>query len=421
MDEVCYVLLEGVMVDLYLKVNPGAADKVVVSRNGKKRLYTLMHKALYGHMKSGRLFWENIHGKLTEMGFTSNPDDLCVMNKDIDGEQFTVVLHVDDLKLSFARVDEIDKVLATLEAEYGKLDIQRGKILEYLGLVIDFETDGIVKISATAHIDRALELYGGDVKAGAKTPASAGLFTVDNDSPSLEEGKRKVFHSVFATLLWVGTMARPDILVALSYLGKRTTKANESDAVKLERLLSYIKATRDMPLTLGIDNLQVIKWWADSSFGVHEDMKSHSGLLGSFGRGAIFAKSVTQRLNATSSTESEVIASSEVLPQALWTLSFLRHQGFKVRNALIHQDSKAAILLQENGVGSRKRRSRHIDIRFFFIKDRIERGDVEIAFCGTKSMIADFLTKPLQGKAFQEFRDDIMGINPTMDKIEGVC
>jgi hypothetical protein len=52
MDEICYVLLEGVMVDLYLKVNPGAADKVIIARNGKKRLYTLMHKALYGHMKS---------------------------------------------------------------------------------------------------------------------------------------------------------------------------------------------------------------------------------------------------------------------------------------------------------------------------------------------------------------------------------
>ena len=372
-------------------------------------------------MKSGRLFWENIHGKLSEMGFKSNPDDLCVMNKDVDGEQFTIVLHVDDLKLSFAREDEINKLLGDLEEEYGKLDIQRGKVLEYLWLTIDFETDGIVKISATSHIDRALELYGGSIKAGAKTPATEGLFNVDEDGVPLEEGKRKIFHSVFATLLWVGTMARPDILVALSYLRKRTSKATDSDAKKLEHLLSYIKATRDMPLTLGIDNLQVIKWWADSSFAVHEDMKSHSGLLGSFGREAIFAKSVTQRLNATSSTECEVIASSGVLPQALWTMSFLRHQGFKVNNVLLHQDNKAAILLQENGVSSRGRRSRHIDIRFFFVKDRIEKGDVEIAFCGTKNMNADYLTMPLQGRAFREFRDDIMGINPTMDKIAGVC
>ena len=68
---------------------------------------------------------------------------------------------------------------------------------------------------------------------------------------------------------------------------------------------------------------------------------------------------------------------------------------------------------------SRKKKSRHIDIRFFFIKDRIESGDVEIAFCGTEDMVADFLTKPLQGGVFRRFRDAIMGIKRCQS--EGVC
>ena len=58
----------------------------------------------------------------------------------------------------------------------------------------------------------------------------------------------------------------------------------------------------------------------------------------------------------------------------------------------------------------RKRSSRHIDVRFFFIKDRVEAGDVEVAFCGTEEMVADFLSKPLQGGVFRRFRDAIMGI-----------
>jgi hypothetical protein len=91
------------------------------------------------------------------MGFKSNPDDLCVMKKDIEGDQFTINLHVDDLKLSFAREDEIKIVLNDLEDEYVKLDIQRGKKLQYLGLTIDFETEGVVSVSATLHIDRALK------------------------------------------------------------------------------------------------------------------------------------------------------------------------------------------------------------------------------------------------------------------------
>ena len=76
-----------------------------------------------------------------------------------------------------------------------------------------------------------------------------------------------------------------------------------------------------MPLTLDIDDIQVVK--------------NHSGILGSLGREEIFARSVTQRLNTTTSTESEVVAGSEALGQALWTRSFLKHQGYEVKNVLL--------------------------------------------------------------------------------------
>ena len=118
MDELCYVLLEGVLVDLYLKVNPAAEDMVSVGRNGKKRLFTKMNKVLYGHMRSGRLFWEHISAKLISLGFESNPDDLCIMNKMVGDDQFTIVLHVDDLKLSFVTEERIDEVLDELRREY---------------------------------------------------------------------------------------------------------------------------------------------------------------------------------------------------------------------------------------------------------------------------------------------------------------
>ena len=165
-----------------------------------------------------------------------------------------------------------------------------------------------------------------------------------------------------------------------------------------------------MPLTVGINDLSVVKWWADASFAVHHDMKSHSGILRSLGRGAIYARSAAQKLNTTSSTEGEVLAGSEALAQALWTSSFLRHQGCEINNAMLHQDNQAAIRMHTTGVMSRKRRSRHIDIRFFLAKDRVDAGDVDLAFCGTEDMVADFLSKPLQGGIFRKFRDAIMGI-----------
>ena len=191
MDEVCYVLLEGVLVDLYLKVNPAAEDMVCMGRNGKKRLYTKMNKALYGHMRSGRLFWEHISAKLVSLEFESNPDDLCVMNKMVGEDQFTIVLHVDDLKLSFATEEGIDEVLDELRKEYGNLEVQKGKLLEYLGLTLDYRTEGVVKIDASSYIQKALDGYGLELKGKARTPAADDLFTVRSEAEALNEDERK--------------------------------------------------------------------------------------------------------------------------------------------------------------------------------------------------------------------------------------
>ena len=408
--------------DLYLEVDPSIESKVVTRKDGKKRLYTRMNKALYGHMRSGRLFYEHISRTLDKMGFECNPDELCVWNKQVNGKQMTVVLYVDDLKVSFHTQEGINKFMSKLEETYGKLEPKKGNTFDYCGITLDYSTEGVCKLSTTKYIEEALGAFrstGRTVKRGAKTPARVNLFVVREESQRLEEKIRKVFHSVFAKLPWVGIKTRPDILVALSFLGKRTTVADEDDWIKLERLLSYLESTKNMPLTLGIDDLQVVKWWADAAFGVHMDLKSHSGLLASLGRGAIYARSATQKLNTTSSTESEVVAVSEALAQALWTSSFLRNQGYEVKNALLKQDNQAAIRLHENSIMSRKKKSRYIDIRFFFIKDRIEKGDIKIAFCGTDDMLADYLTKPLQGAVFRRFRDAIMGIRRR--RSEGVC
>ena len=106
-----------------------------------------------------------------------------------------------------------------------------------------------------------------------------------------------------------------------------------------------------------------------------------------------------------------MVAAAELLPQALWTTSFLRHQGYDVKNALLNQDNMSAMLLEKNAVLSRGKKSRHVDVRFFFIKDRVDKGEVDIGFCGTDDMIADFLTKPLQGNKFFRFRNAILGLD----------
>jgi hypothetical protein len=146
-----------------------------------------------------------------------------------------------------------------------------------------------------------------------------------------------------------------------------------------------------------VESLNVIRCWADALFAVHEDMKSHSGGFG------------TQKLNKASSTESEIVAAAEILPQVLSTTSFLRHQGYNEKNAVLNQENMAAMQMETHGVLSRGKKSRHVDVRLFFIKDRVDKGEVNVGFCGIDGMVADYLTKPLQG--IIRFRDAIMGLN----------
>ena len=158
-------------------------------------------------------------------------------------------------------------------------------------------------------------------------------------------------------------------------------------------------------------------WWVDASYAVHPDMKSHTGGILSLGKGAIYGTSTRQKINAKSSTEAELIGVADVLPQALWTRYFLEAQGYKHDDSVIYQDNKSAILLEKNGWASSSKRTRHIDIRYYFITDRIAQGETRVEYCPTAEMVADFFTKPLQGAAFATFRDFILNVDPAVDHI----
>ena len=88
------------------------------------------------------------------------------------------------------------------------------------------------------------------------------------------------------------------------------------------------------------------------------------------------------------------------MPQILWTKYFLQAQGYSVGGSTIYQDNKSAILLEKNGRGSSSKRMRHINIRYFFIRDRVQSDEVDIKYCPTEEMVADYFTKPLQGALF---------------------
>ena len=123
------------------------------------------------------------------------------------------------------------------------------------------------------------------------------------------------------------------------------------------------------------------------------------------GGGSITSFSTKQKLNTRSSTEAELVAVDDAMSQILWSRSFLQHQGINDINMILYQDNKSAIILQENGRMSTGKRSRHLNIRYFFVTDVIKKGLLKVMYCPTGDMIADFFTKPIQGGDFKKFRN----------------
>jgi hypothetical protein len=122
-----------------------------------------------------------------------------------------------------------------------------------------------------------------------------------------------------------------------------------------------------------------------------------------------------QKLVARSSTESELIGVYDVMPQIIWTGYFLKAQGLDVVESILYQDNMSSILLEKNGRRSSSKRTRHINIRYFFVKDRVESKEVRIVHCPTKEMVADYFTKPLQGALFYKLRDYIMNVDSSSE------
>jgi hypothetical protein len=148
--------------------------------------------------------------------------------------------------------------------------------------------------------------------------------------------------------------------------------------------------------------------YVDASYGVHPDFKSHTGSVLRLGEATVYVKSARQKLNTKSSTEAEIVGVSDSLSQALWTREFLQEQGYEMAPITLKQDNKSTMILLNKGM-STSERTRHIAIRFFFVKDRIETKEVVLEYLPTTEMIADVMTKPLQRELFRKMRSLLLG------------
>ena len=364
-----------------------------------------LQKALYGCVESGKLWYDLLSSSLKSIGYVPNLLDPCVFNKTMDGKQSTIVVYVDDLFISSESLSLIEELENMLKERFGAdLQVHEGPIFSYLGMTWDYSVPGQVKVTMRGFIDDLLTWSG--ISGSVQTPASTFLFTT-RDSPKLSKNEMERFHSAAAKLLYLAKRVRPDILLAVSFLTTRVQSPDVDDGHKLDRVLKYLNGTQDMGIVLRPSKSLNQEAYIDASYGTHADGKSHSGMVLSLGRGPILVKSTKQKIVTKSSTESELVALSDLASSVIWNREFLLAQGETLPASTIYQDNQSTMALVNKG-SSTSDRTRHIKIRHFWVKDQVSQGEVQIVYIPTEDMTADILTKPLQGQTFIRLRQMLL-------------
>eukprot|EP00957_Ditylum_brightwellii_P130182 9929800-Ditylum_brightwellii.AAC.1 len=129
------------------------------------------------------------------------------------------------------------------------------------------------------------------------------------------------------------------------------------------------------------------------------------------GKDTIFLGSTKQKINTKDSTKAKIVGVDDTMPHIIWTCYFMEVQGYEISDNIVYQDNESAMRLEKNEKGSSSKRTRHIDIRYFFVTDHIAAEDLAIEYCPKGRMLSNFFTKLLQGKAFCTFYNMVMNVN----------
>jgi hypothetical protein len=341
---------------------------------------------------------------------------VCVLNRNSGPNQVTLGVYVDDIIITSKSATAVKDTIAAIKDKYLQLKIHEGATHNYLGMVLTFTTTGAVHISQQGMIEEISKTPGltelaalyGTSDSAPNTPAAEHLFTSSNLPAVPSQAHIKLIHSVTAKILFVANRGRPDLLTFISYMTKKVLNPTAEDARKLLRAIAYLKSTAALDLRLSYTGVPKVHTYIDASSATHPNRRSHTGVYVTLGQGGMYTKSTMQKINTTSSCESEIVALAKGMQQSLWARNFLAQQGFPSLPVQVYQDNQAAIQLIERGRPAAEQ-TRHIEIGYFWVADLALRGHIVIEFCPTLAMIADFFTKPLQGALFTKLRACVLG------------
>lgn len=371
-------------------------------------------KALYGLKQAPRMWNAKIDSFLVEdLRFASSPNETCVYIKRDNGTvDMMIVLYVDDVLIAGKSRANINRVRIELKSRFKMKDLGNASWFLGIEIVRKRELSQII-IKQSAYIAKILERFSMSNSKPTNTPivTDAGKVLSSISKPLY---RNTPYPRAIGSLMYLMICTRPDIAYAVGKLSRHCENPTEVHWAAVKRILRYIKGTKDSGLFLcAVDNLDLIGYCDADWGGCLATRKSTDGLLFTLGGSAVSWKSKRQSIVALSTCEAEYVATCSAAKEGIylaWLLSDMLG-SFSTPTIPIYVDNDGAIDLAKKE--SVSQRTKHIDIRYHFIREAVDKKLISLNHINTKDQLADPFTKPL-GPFIHRTLSEKMGLSDLM-------
>ncbi|KAL9429389.1 hypothetical protein AB3S75_031241 [Citrus x aurantiifolia] len=366
-----------------------------------QKVYKLK-KALYGLKQAPRAWFNRIEAHFVSQGFEKCYSEQTLFIKTKEGGKILIVsLYVDDL--IFTGNDEImfAEFKSSMLKEFDMTDL--GRMRYFLGIEVLQTSDGIYMYQRKYALEvlRKFKMENCNLVYNPIVPGCR-LFK-DENGVQVDE---TLYKQMVGCLMYL-TATRPDLMYAVSLVSRYMSKPTELHILAVKRIMRYLKGTTELGVFYKKGGNEGLVGYTDSNYaGDLNDRKSTSGYVFMLGSGAVAWSSKKQPIVTLSTTEAEFVAGAACASQAIWMKRIFEKLSLEESKCTtIYCDNSSTIQLSKNPV--LHGRSKHIDVRFHFLRDLTRDGVVELVYCGTKDQLADVMTKPLTVDVFQKFRSQL--------------
>ena len=347
-----------------------------------------LNRAVYGLKQSSRAWNHRVDQVLLKLEFKKSVYEPCLYIKR-DGNLLTIIaLYVDDFLLFSNDSRSTELLKSQLMTEFRIKDL--GEVRQFLGMRIKRDENSIC-LDQEQYIDQLLKKFNMQDCKSVGTPLADNF---DFNSTKDQNVQNPLYQKLIGSLMYLAVLTRPDICFCVSFLSQFNNCHNDYHWQCAKRILRYLKGTKDFSMKFEKNDLN-LTGYVDADWGSNKnDRKSYTGYVFKLAGGSISWRSCKQKSVALSSTEAEYMALSEATKEAIYLRNLLEDLTGKLDCVSLYNDNQSAKKLAYNPV--LHERSKHIDIRYHFIRDAVNDNIVEIKYLSTNEMIADILTKSLQ-------------------------